>query len=145
MNRWTTLAFGALVPVVGFAQVAQQAAPTFQAHVLTRTEFDALRAKPNDLLILDVRRPDEIGTKGGFEVYLTVQPADVEKSLALIPRDRTIVTISNHANRAGRVADALTAHGYKVAGALGVEDYEAAGGSLIRIAPRAPAAASAQR
>ena len=114
---------------------------------MTRAEFDSLaRTKPNELLIVDVRRPDEIGTKGGFDVYLTVQPADVEKSLALIPRDRTIVTISNHANRAGRrVADALTAHGYKVAGALGVEDYEAAGGSLIRIAPRAPAAEHAQR
>ena len=145
MNRWTTLALGALLPVAAFAQVGEQAAPTFAAHVLTNAEFDKLLATPDKLLIVDVRRPDEIGTIGGFGVYLNIQPADVEKSIALIPRDRTIVTVSNHANRAGRVADALTAHGFKVAGALGAENYEAAGGSLTRIAPRSAAAASAQR
>ena len=113
--------------------------------MLTRAEFDALLRAPDELLIVDVRRPDEIGTIGGFTVYLNIQPADVEKSVALIPRDRTIVTVSNHATRAGRVADALTARGFKVAGALGAQDYEAAGGSLTRIAPRNAAAASAQR
>lgn len=145
MDRWTSLAFGALVPVIGFAQVAPQSAPAFQAHVLTRGEFDELLRAPDNLLIVDVRRPEEIGTIGGFPVYLNIQPADVSNSLAFIPRDRTIVTVSNHATRAGRVADALAARGFKVAGALGAQDYEAAGGSLTRIAPRAAAAASAQR
>lgn len=145
MNRWTTLAFGMLAPVVGFAQVGSPTAPSFAAHVLTRAEFDALLAAPDELLIIDVRRPDEIGAIGGFAVYLNIQPADVAQNIALIPRDRTIVTVSNHSSRAGRVADALTAHGFKVAGALGAQDYEAAGGSLTRVAPRTPAAASAQR
>jgi rhodanese-related sulfurtransferase len=145
MNRWTTLAIGALLPVAAFAQTGAQPEPTFEAHVLTNAEFDALQASPKRLLIIDVRRPDEITSIGGFAVYLNIQPADVETHVDLIPRDRTIVTVSNHANRAGRVADALVRHGFKVAGALGAQNYEAAGGTLTRIAPRAAAAASAQR
>src|SRR5262245_47850858 len=133
MDRWTTLALGALMPAVAFAQVAQQSEPKFAAHVLTRAEFDALQANPDKLLIIDVRRPDEIGTIGGFAVYLNIQPADVEKHISAIPRDRTIVTVSNHANRAGRVADALAARGFKVAGALGAENYEQDGGALTHI------------
>jgi len=150
MNRWTTLALGALLPIAAFAQTAatqttEPAEPTFQAHVLTREEFDALQAKPKSLLIIDVRRPDEITAIGGFGVYLNIQPADLDAHLDLIPRERTIVTVSNHANRAGRVADVLVRHGFKVAGALGAQNYEAAGGTLTRIAPRVPAAATAQR
>lgn len=145
MDRWNTLALGALLPAVAFAQVAEQNAPSFKAHVLTRAQFDALKAQPQELLIIDVRRPDEIASIGGFAVYLNIQPADVESHFELIPRDRTIVTVSNHATRAGRVADALAARGFSVAGALGAQDYEAAGGTLTRIAPRATAAAGAQR
>jgi rhodanese-related sulfurtransferase len=145
MNRWTTLALGALLPLTAFAQTAAQTAPTFEAHVLTRAEFDALQARPKELLIIDVRRPDEITSIGGFGVYLSIQPAELDAHLDLIPRERTIVTVSNHANRAGGVADALVRHGFKVAGALGAQNYEAAGGTLTRIAPRSRAAATAQR
>ncbi len=143
MDRWTTLAFGALLPVATFAQVASQSAPTFAAHVLTRAEFDALQASPEKLLIIDVRRPDEIGTIGGFAVYLNIQPSEVEHHLGSIPRDRTIVTVSNHANRAGRVADVLAARGFKVAGVLGAQNYEKDGGALTHIVrPKTDTAAS---
>src|SRR5436190_14196230 len=81
VDRWTTLAFGALVPAAVFAQVAPETAPKFAAHVLTRAEFDALRASPDKLLIVDVRRPDEIGTIGGFDVYLNIQTANIDKRL----------------------------------------------------------------
>jgi rhodanese-related sulfurtransferase len=145
MNKWTTLAIGALLPLATLAQTAAPEESTFEARVLTNAEFDALQGKPKELLIIDVRRPDEITSIGGFAVYLNIQPADLEAHLDLIPRERTIVTVSNHANRAGRVADALVRHGFKVAGALGAQNYEAAGGTLTRIAPRAPAAATAQR
>jgi len=36
---------------------------------------------------------------------VAVQVNDVEKSLSWIPKDRLIVTVSNHANRSGRVGD----------------------------------------
>jgi rhodanese-related sulfurtransferase len=112
-------------------------APAFKAHVLTVSELNALIAKPDNLLFLDVRRPDEVTSIGGFPVYLSVQLADLEKSLAWIPKDRTIVTVSNHAARAGRAADLLSSKGFKVAGAVGAESYEKDGGTIAHVKPPA--------
>jgi rhodanese-related sulfurtransferase len=111
-----------------------------QAKVLTRAEIDDLLSKPDQVLIVDVRRPDEVTSIGGFPVYLSVQIGDLEKSLAYIPKDRTIIALSNHAARAGRAADILTKAGFKVAGAAGAENYEAEGGKLTKIAPPPPKA-----
>ena len=127
-----------------FAQPAAPAttekAPAFKAHVLSRVEFDDLLKHPAQVLIIDVRRPDEVTSKGGFPVYLSAQISDLESSLAWIPKDRKIVTVSNHAARAGKAADLLASKGYKVAGAVGVELYEKDGGTLTRIPiPPAPA------
>jgi rhodanese-related sulfurtransferase len=108
------------------------------AKVLTRAEIDALLAKPDQILIIDVRRPDEVSSNGGFPVYLSIQINDLEKSLAWIPRDRTIIALSNHAARGGRAADILIKAGFKVAGAAGAETYEQEGGKLTRIAVPPP-------
>jgi rhodanese-related sulfurtransferase len=108
------------------------------AHVLNRAEIDALLAKPDQVLIIDVRRPDEITSNGGFPVYLSIQLADLEKSLAWIPKDRTLIAISNHAARGGRAADILTKAGFKVAGAAGAQTYEQEGGTLSKIVPPPP-------
>jgi rhodanese-related sulfurtransferase len=106
-----------------------------QAKVLTRAEIDELLSKPDQVLIIDVRRPDEVKDIGGFPVYLSIQINDLEKSLAWIPKDRTIIALSNHAARGGRAADILTKAGFKVAGAAGAEDYESQGGTLTKIVP----------
>jgi len=132
----------ALTSPLLFAQQASSPAaaakaPAFKAHVLTVSELNALIAKPDQLLFLDVRRPDEVTSIGGFPVYLSVQLAELEKSLAWIPKDRTIVTVSNHAARAGRAADLLSSKGFKVAGAVGAESYEKDGGTIAHVEPRA--------
>jgi len=138
-----TLAFATASPAVsGQAAPQGQAAPAFKARKLTRAEFDALRANPATLLVLDVRRPDELISIGGFGAFLSVQAAELEKNLAWIPKDRAIVTVSNHAARAGRAADLLTKNGFTVAGAIGAQDYEAEGGTLVKFTPPAPRASS---
>jgi rhodanese-related sulfurtransferase len=109
-----------------------------QAKVLTRAEIDELLSKPDQILIIDVRRPDEVKDIGGFPVYLSVQINDLENRLAYIPRDRTIITLSNHAARAGRAADILTKAGFRVAGAAGAQTYEQDGGKLTKIVPPPP-------
>jgi rhodanese-related sulfurtransferase len=116
----------------------EKAAPA-KAKKLTRAELDQLLASPNTLLI-DVRRPDEVSSLGGFPVYLSIQAGDLEKHLSEIPKDRTIVTVSNHAARASRAADLLDAKGFKVAGAVGVEDYQTEGGTITKIEIPKPAA-----
>ena len=122
----------------GQADGGKQAPRKSQAKVLTRAEIDELLSKPDQILVVDVRRPDEVTSIGGFPVYLSIQIADLEKSLAYIPKDRTIIALSNHAARGGRAADILAKAGFKVAGAAGAENYEAEGGKLIKIAPPPP-------
>ena len=116
---------------------AQQAAPS-KAKVLTRVELDQLLATPDKVLLIDVRRPDEISANGGFPVYLSIQAGELEKHLADIPRDRVIVTVSNHAARGGRAADILASHGFNVAGTVGAETYESEGGKLVRVTAPPP-------
>jgi len=128
-----------LASAVSFAQ--QPAAPApIKSKILTRAEFDALLAKPGSVLLIDVRRPTEIAQNGGFPVYLNIQAADLEKHLAEIPRDKPIVTVSNHAHRAGIAADLLAGKGIKIAGAIGAQVYESEGGTLVKYAPEKPAA-----
>jgi rhodanese-related sulfurtransferase len=116
------------------AALAQSGTPA-KAKTLTRAELDQLLATPDKVLLIDVRRPDEISTNGGFPVYLSVQIGDLEKHLDAIPKDRIIVTVSNHAARGGKAADLLASHGFNVAGAVGAETYEKEGGTLTRIEP----------
>lgn len=119
-------------------------APAFKAHVLSRAELDKLLAQPEKVLVIDVRRPDEVSNIGGLPVYFSVQVGDLEKSLAWIPKDRVIVTLSNHAGRAGKAADLLAAKGFKVAGAAGAQTYEQQGGTLAKfVKPAAAATATA--
>jgi rhodanese-related sulfurtransferase len=124
-----------LVMLLAATSFAQNA-PATAAKVLTRAEFDQLLKNPEKLLVIDLRRPDEVSTIGGFPVYLSIQISDLEKSLAWIPRDRTIVTVSNHNSRSGQAADLLTSKGFKVAGAIGAQNYETDGGKLLKIEPK---------
>ena len=117
---------------------AAKAEPSFKSPVLTRAQVDALLARPEQIVVIDLRRPDEHAGKGAFPVFLSIQTADLEKSLAFIPRDRQVITVSNHAGRAGKAADLLASHGFKVAGVVGAEFYEKEGGKLVRIVAPPP-------
>lgn len=109
---------------------------TYKTKRLDRVAVDKLLANPQKLVVLDVRRPDEHPAKGSFPVYLTIQVSEIEKSLAYIPKDRSILTVSNRAHRAGAVGDLLTKKGFKVAGATGTLDYEEQGGeAVVHLAP----------
>jgi rhodanese-related sulfurtransferase len=136
----------ALLAAAATMVVAQTAAPgagkaaPSKAKVLNRAEFDELISHPDRVLLLDLRRPDEVSTNGGFPVYLSIQIDELEKHLSEIPKDRTIITVSNHANRASRAADILKSKGFKVAGAVGAQTYESEGGKLSKIEPPKPAA-----
>lgn len=124
-------AIAAAVPALAQVQApapAAAAAPT--APKLTRAQIDAYLAAPDKVVFIDVRRADEISELGGLPVFLNIQISELDRFLPYIPRDRQIVTISNHAGRAGKAASLLLAHGLPVVGAIGVEDYAAEGGAL---------------
>lgn len=136
-------AFGQQAGGPGLAGASAAPAWKFKVQKLSRQQVDSLLGKPDQLLIIDVRRPDELTTIGGFPAYLSIQAPDLKKYTAFIPKGRTIITVSNHAVRAGAAGDLLAGKGFKVAGAVGVEDYEGEGGALTRIAPPPPKAADA--
>lgn len=115
----------------------------YKSRHLSNNEIDQLLAHPDKLLVLDVRRPDELIKYGSFPVFLNIQNKDLEKHLAYLPKDRVILTVSNHAGRAGAAADLLASKGFKVAGAAGSEDYEKSGGTAVsHIQPPSPGTAA---
>ena len=122
---------------------ANDPAYTYKTLRLNRAAVDAVLSKPEQALILDIRRPDELTKIGGFPVYLSIQTSDVQKSLGFIPKDRLIIVVSNRAHRAGAVGDILHGLGYNVVGATGVLDYQDEGGVLTKIAPPPPRQAAA--
>ena len=121
----------------------QETQPASKAKKLTRAEFDALVAHPDQVLLIDVRRPDEISSVGGFPVYLSIQIKDLKNHLSEIPKDKLIITVSNHAARAAVAADLLSDKGFKVAGAVGAQTYETEGGTLLKVAVPPPHVAGA--
>ena len=133
-----------MILLASVAIFAQQPGSTENSKVkiLTRAGFDALLAAPGRVLLIDVRRPTEIASNGGFPVYLNIQAADLEKHLGEIPRDKPLVLVSNHAHRAGIAAELLGSKGFKIAGAIGAQVYESEGGTLIKYAPEKPAAST---
>jgi gluconolactonase len=140
---WAMACAAALAfPASSLAQAPS--APTAEdgaAKVLDKAQIDALLATPDKVVFIDVRRADEISTIGGFPVYLNIQASELDRFLKFIPRDRAIVTVSNHAGRARKTAALLAKQGFTVAGAAGVEDYAKQGGKLTGqklIAPAIP-------
>lgn len=127
---------GAQQPVAAAAGSAAQAEQAWKHKVqrLDRSQLDALLARPDQLLLIDVRRPDELASKGRFPVYLNIQADQLANSLQFIPKDRALVTVSNHAGRAGVAGDLLAAKGFKVAGAIGVANYLEQGGRWAQAA-----------
>ncbi|HEY8037690.1 MAG TPA: rhodanese-like domain-containing protein [Methylobacter sp.] len=141
----TPIAFGAAHDHEKKADAPAAKEYKYKTPKLNRAQFDALLAKPDQLLIIDVRRPDELSKIGGFPFYFSIQAKEVENSLAFIPKDRNIVTVSNHAGRAGATADLLAAKGFHVVGAVGAQNYEEEGGKLAKIEIPAPKPATEQK
>jgi hypothetical protein len=54
---------------------AQPAARDFKTPVLNKAQIDALLAKPDQIVVIDVRRPDELQSKGSFPVFLSIHSA----------------------------------------------------------------------
>lgn len=137
-------ALWAASPQAPAVQAAAQAEPAWKYKVqrLDRGQLDALLARPDQLLLIDVRRPEEVASKGRFPVFLNIQAGELADSLKFIPKDRALVTVSNHAGRAGAAGDLLAAKGFKVAGAIGVANYLEQGGHWALAATAEQAAAA---
>jgi rhodanese-related sulfurtransferase len=122
---------------------SQQSSVKEQA--LSRAAIDALLAQNGHVLFIDVRRADEIAAIGGFPAYLSIPLDQLAAHLDSIPKDRVIVPVSNHAVRGLADAKVLREAGFQVPGAVGVQTYQAEGGTLYHPAPPQPRKADASQ
>lgn len=53
------------------------------------------RANPKKLLIIDLRRPDELVKYGSFPAYLSLQLKDLPELLEYVPKDCTILYLAS--------------------------------------------------
>ena len=98
---------------------------------LNRAEIDTLLAHPEKIFVLDLRGPDEIVKIGSLPGYVNIPIAQLESRLSEVPKDKTILPVSNHSVRAWKAQAILEKNGYKVPGGIGVQNYEKEGGKLI--------------
>jgi rhodanese-related sulfurtransferase len=130
-----TLVLGVFLAFFASLTLAQnngnKPAVKYKTPELTVAQVDQWLAKPDQVLVIDIRRPDELISFGSFPVFLNIQFADLEKYIPYIPKDRSIITVSNHANRAFAAGDLLSGKGFKVVGAAGSENYEQQGGKAV--------------
>ena len=78
----TMLLLGLLAAVTTFGQPQQAASQSAKPKTLTPAELDSFLAVPGRVLLIDVRRPDEIASNGGFPVYLSIQANDLARHLS---------------------------------------------------------------
>ncbi len=117
-------------PALSQQQPVSTANAATSIQVLERAQVDALLTAPDTVVFIDLRRADEIAASGSLPVFLNIQISELDRFLNFIPRDRGIVTLSNHGGRAQRGASLLAERGYRVLGAAGVLDYQEQGGTL---------------
>lgn len=80
---------------------------------MTPTEVQAARARGDDLVLLDVREPEELAL-ASLPGVLHVPMGQVPGRAAELPRDRTIVVMCHHGVRSAHVAAYLRQmHGFE--------------------------------
>jgi rhodanese-related sulfurtransferase len=112
-------------------QDKKENAPAPAGKEINRAELDALLAKPEKIFVLDLRRPDEIAKIGTLPGYVNIPLAELESRLSEVPKNKTILPVSNHAVRAWKAQAILEKNGYRVPGGVGVQNYEKEGGKLV--------------
>jgi rhodanese-related sulfurtransferase len=74
-------------------------------------ELKARRDANEDLLLLDVREPDEIAA-AAIAGAMPIRMSDIPRHLGELPADRPIVVMCHHGGRSAAVTDFLNANGY---------------------------------
>jgi rhodanese-related sulfurtransferase len=80
---------------------------------------------------LDVREPKELVEFGALPGYVNIPLGQLESRLSEIPKDKLILTVCQRAMRAGRAADILEKHGYRVTGRCAMIDWKEKGRPVI--------------
>jgi rhodanese-related sulfurtransferase len=78
---------------------------------ITVGQFKSRRDADEDLVLLDVREPDEVAT-AAIAGATTIPMGEIPLHLDELPTDRPIVVMCHHGGRSARVTNFLNANGY---------------------------------
>ncbi|MCA2970420.1 MAG: hypothetical protein INH43_18040 [Acidobacteriaceae bacterium] len=84
MKRLVTLLFAALSTFAQDSTVRK---------ITDAEELEKFVKEQSNLFYLDVREPKEIAELGALKGYVNIPLGELEKRLAEVPRDRTILTV----------------------------------------------------
>ena len=116
-------------------EAAKQQAEQSSIKKLSTAEVDQLLDSHKHVYILDVRKPEEIAQLGTLKGSINIPIDQLEQRLNEVPKNKLILTLSNHAGRGSKAAELLEKNGYKVAGAAGIQTYTADGGTKYLVHP----------
>jgi rhodanese-related sulfurtransferase len=86
-------------------------------------EIVKLLEKPQDVLFIDVREPNEIELTGTLKGALTIPVGQLAARLKEVPKGRPVVPFCKLGGRATRAANLLEEKGYRTVGIFGLEEY----------------------
>jgi len=98
---------------------------------LTVEEIERYLEKKDKVFWLDVREPGELAEFGALPGYVNIPLGQLESRLNEIPKDKLILTVCQRAMRAGKAADILEKHGYKVTGRCAMLDWKEKGRQVV--------------
>jgi len=90
---------------------------------ITYEELVKLLEKPQDVLFIDVREPNEIEVTGTLKGALTIPVGQLADRLKEVPKDKPVVAFCRRGGRATRASNLLDEKGYKTLGVFGLEEY----------------------
>ena len=90
---------------------------------ITYEELVKLLEKPQDVLLIDVREPNEIEVTGTLKGALTIPVGQLADRLKEVPKDKPVVAFCRRGGRATRASNLLDEKGYKTLGVFGLEEY----------------------
>jgi rhodanese-related sulfurtransferase len=116
---WVCAVCAVLLAGMLMARQAESKAPK----MITYEELMKLLDKPQDVLFIDVREPNEIAVTGTLKGALTIPVGQLEERLKEVPKDKPVVAFCRRGGRATRAANLLDQRGYKTVGVFGLEEY----------------------
>ena len=116
---WSCAVCVVLVAGLLVARQAQTNAP----REIGYDELLSLLEKPQAVVFIDVREPNEIAVTGTLKGALTIPLGQLEDRLKDVPKDKLLVPFCRRGGRAGKAATLLDGRGYTTIGVFGLETY----------------------
>lgn len=84
------------------------------------------------IFLLDVRDPNELVESGAIEGYINIPLGQLERRMSEVPKNKTVLTLCGHGQRASIAAGMLEKAGYHVLGSCGIASWKERGFKTVQ-------------